>query len=161
MIFLYLLFSILAISLVDCITTELYFKPKWRAPGADAKYWDNWYHIRTVIMFGLWYLVAAIWFSEIFWYQILLHIGGWEDFTYALWVPFFVKAKEAWKWEPGYEIGPWIFPYEWHWLSEYNGFWKFLKYFCMPYWFGGSRVKFLGILQAMIVTFLIIILWNN
>ncbi|MGB3988619.1 MAG: hypothetical protein WBK67_02935 [Minisyncoccales bacterium] len=152
--------SILAISLTDCITTELYFKPKWRAPGADAKYWDNAYHIRTIIMFGLWYGTAAIWFPEIFWYQMILHMGGWEDFLYAVWVPFFVKAKEAWRYQPGYRIGPWIFPYEWHWLSEYGGFWKFLKYFCMSYWFGGPKVKFSGMLIAMLITISIVLLLN-
>lgn len=159
MIFLYLLISLLIVSLVDCVTTECWFKPKWRAPGADAKYWDNWYHIRTVIIFAAWYGVATIWFPEIFWYQLILHVGGWEDFLYAVWVPFFAKAKEAWKWEPGYEIGPWIFPYEWHWLGNYGGFWKFLKYLNLLTLFGGEKVKFSGMLEAMCLTLLSVIIF--
>jgi len=155
-----LLLLLLAVSLVDCITTELYFKPKWRAPGANAKLWDNLYHIRTVVMFVIWYWCIYLIDCNLLLPSAILHSCGWEDMLYAVWVPLFAKAKEAWKYEPGLQIGPWIFPYEWPWLGDYGGFWKFLSYNIMTL-IGGKRVQLLGLVISMIIgMFIVILIWG-
>jgi hypothetical protein len=151
-----LLILMLAISFVDCVTTELYFKPKWRKVAADgdtegSAKWDNAYHFRTVVMFAMWYLVAINYSWELTLLCAVAHAGGWEDMLYAVWVPLFTTAKEAWKYEPGVHIGPWIFPYEWHWLGEYGGFWKFLGYNLLTL-IGGKRVSLTGMLICMVLT---------
>jgi hypothetical protein len=151
-----LLASLLIISFVDAITTELYFKPKWRAnPQGQFR---NLYQIRSVVIFLFWYLAAFFIDKSIVIPQLILHIGGWEDFLYALWVPLFVKAEVAWEYEPGYKIGPWIFPYEWTWLGDYGGFWKFLSYNLLTL-IGGKTVKLIGLIACMSLTALIVYIY--
>ncbi len=154
------LIGILSVSLVDCITTECYFKPKWRAQGADANFWTNWYRIRGVVMFLTWYVISYFVDPKMVLPEMILHVCGVEDFIYALWVPLFVKAKEAWKWEPGLQIGPWIFPYEWHWLGEYGGFWKFLSYNLLTF-VGGKRVRLAGLVTCVIIGIAtVVLIWS-
>ncbi len=155
-----ILISILSVSFVDCITTELYFKPHWRKEGADAKFWDNAYRIRGVVMFLSWYVISYFIDSTLLLPNIILHMCGVEDFLYAIWVPLFVKAKEAWKWESGIEIGPWIFPYEWPWLGEYGGFWKFMSYNLLTL-VGGKRVKLSGLITCVVIGITtVVLIWG-
>jgi hypothetical protein len=92
--------------------------------------------------------------------EFILHICGTEDFLYALWVPLFVKPEVAWEYEPGLKIGPWILPYEWPWLGDYSGFWKFLSYNILTL-IGGKRVKLVGLVVCVVIgVSTVVLIWG-
>lgn len=151
-----LILSFLAISFADAISTEWYYKPRWRRTGWDS--WKKQYNLRTVILFGCWYFLF-FWLSGWSWllliFQVLLHIAGWEDFMYALWCPLFQPSSFTWE---GLEVQKFFFfefPTTWPWLGKHNtSYWKWTT----NWWLvalGGPDVKFSGMLISLGISVLI------